>query len=148
MSIDKDIKVTINLNKIVEERLTKMMGYMNFGDKVINGTLISTDNIDEIAVSARSYVDLKALHESIDILICEYLVDLLICNHLGIEKPSVNDMVYGVHYGEIQPEPGREAYLTKLESEAKKRKAYFEKNFELKVLEGGSWTIDVPVRKN
>tara|TARA_R100001480_G_scaffold110868_1_gene112071 strand:- start:5324 stop:5743 length:420 start_codon:yes stop_codon:yes gene_type:complete len=139
MSIDKDIKVTINLNKIVEERLTKMMGYMNFGDKVINGTLISTDNIDEIAVSARSYVDLNALHDSIDILICEYL---------GVPKPTVNDMVYGVHYGEIQPEPGREAYLTKLESEAKKRKAYFEKNFELKELEGGSWTIEVPVRKN
>ena len=139
MSIDKDIKVTINLNKIVEERLTKMMGYMNFGDKVINGTLISTDNIDEIAVSARSYVDLNALHDSIDILICEYL---------GVPKPTVNDMVYGVRYGEIQPEPGREAYLTKLESEAKKRKAYFEKNFELKELEGGSWTIEVPVRKN
>ena len=138
MSIDKDIKVTINLNKIVEQRLTKMMGYMNFGDKVINGTLISTDNIDEIAVSARSYVDLKALHDSIDILICEYL---------GVPKPTVNDMVYGVRYGDIQPEPGREAYLTKLESEAKKRKAYFEKNFELKELEGGSWTIEVPVRK-
>jgi len=138
MSIDKDIKVTINLNKIVEERLTKMMGYINFGDKVIDGTLIRTDDIDEIAVNARSSIDLNLLFDS---------VDLLICNHLGIEKPSVNDMVYGVHYGEIQPEPGREAYLTKLESEAKKRKAYFEKNFELKELEGGSWTIEVPVRK-
>ena len=139
MSVDKDIKVTINLNKIVEERLTKMMGYVNFGDKSIDGTLISTDDIDKIAVDARSYVDLNALHDSID---------LLICNHLGIEKPSVSDMVYGVHYGEIQPEPGREAYLTKLESEAKKRKAYFKKNFEMKELKGGSWTIDVPVRKN
>ena len=139
MSIDKDIKVTINLNKIVEERLTKMMGYINFGDKVIDGTLISTDDIDKIAVNARSSIDLNPLFDS---------VDLLICNHLGIEKPSVNDMVYGVHYGEIQPEPGREAYLTKLESEAKKRKAYFKKNFEMKELKGGSWTIDVPVRKN
>jgi len=138
MSIDKDIKVTINLNKIVEQRLTKMLAYVNFGEKVINGTLISTDGIDEIAVNARSSIDLNPLFDSID---------LLICNHLGIEKPSVNDMVYGVHYGEIQPEPGREAYLTKLESDAKKRKAYFEKNFELKELEGGSWTIKVPVRK-
>ena len=138
MSIDKDIKVTINLNKIVEERLTKMMGYINFGDKSIDGTLINTDGIDEIAINARSSIDLNPLFDSID---------LLICNHLGITKPTVNDMVYGVHYGEIQPEPGREAYLTKLESEAKKRKAYFEKNFELKELEGGSWTIEVPVRK-
>ena len=138
MSIDKDIKVTINLNKIVEQRLTKMLAYVNFGEKVINGTLISTDGIDEIAVNARSSIDLNPLFDSID---------LLICNHLGITKPTVDDMVYGVHYGEMQPEPGREAYLTKLESEAKKRKAYFEKNFELKELEGGSWTIEVPVRK-
>ena len=138
MSIDKDIKVTINLNKIVEERLTKMMAYVNFGDKSIDGTLISTDGIDEIAINARSYVDLNVLHESIDILIC---------NHLGIPKPTVNDMVHGVHYGEIQPEPGREAYLTKLESDAKKRKAYFKKNFDLVDLNGGSWTIQVPLRK-
>ena len=138
MGIDKDIKVTINLNKIVEERLTKMMGYVNFGDKSIDGTLVSTDSIDEIAVNARSHVDLNSLHSSID---------LLICDHLGIPKPTVNDMVHGVHYGEIQPEPGREAYLTKLESDAKKRKAYFKKNFDLVDLNGGSWTIQVPLRK-
>ena len=138
MSIDKDIKVTINLNKIVEERLTKMMGYVNFGDKSIDGTLVSTDSIDEIAVNARSHVDLNSLHSSID---------LLICDHLGIPKPTINDMVHGVHYGEIQPEPGREAYLTKLESDAKKRKAYFKKNFDLVDLNGGSWTIQVPLRK-
>jgi len=138
MGIDKDIKVTINLNKIVEERLTKMMGYVNFGDKSIDGTLVSTDSIDEIAVNARSHVDLNSLHSSID---------LLICDHLGIPKPTINDMVHGVHYGEIQPEPGREAYLTKLESDAKKRKAYFKKNFDLVDLNGGSWTIQVPLRK-
>ena len=101
MSIDKDIKVTINLNKIVEDRLTKMMGYVNFGDKSIDGTLISTDDIDKIAVNARSHINLNALHNSID---------LLICNHLGIEKPSINDMVFGVHYSEIQPEPGRKEF--------------------------------------
>ena len=89
MSIDKDIKVTINLNKIVEERLTKMMGYMNFGDKSIDGTLISTDDIDKIAVSARSNIDLNSLHNSIDILIC---------NFLDIPRPSIKDMVHGIHY--------------------------------------------------
>ena len=138
MSIDKDIKVTINLNKIVEERLTKMMAYVNFGDKSVDGTLISTDDIDKIAINSRSHIDLNSLFNSID---------LLICNYLDIPKPTVNDMVHGVHYGEIQPEPGREAYLTKLESDAKKRKAYFKKNFDLVDLNGGSWTIQVPLRK-
>ena len=115
-----------------------MTGYINFGDRAINGDLISNSDIDKIAINARSYIDLNALHSSID---------LLICNHFGIEKPSINEMVHGIHYGEIQPEPGREAYLTKLESDAKKRKAYFKKNFDLVDLNGGSWTIQVPLRK-
>ena len=138
MSIDKDIKVTINLNKIVEERIIKMMGYINFGDRAINGNLISNSDIDKIAVNARSQINLNELFDSIDTLIFD---------HLGIPKPSINEMVHGVHYGEIQPEPGREAYLTKLESDAKKRKAYFKKNFDLVDLSGGSWTIQVPLRK-
>ena len=138
MSIDKDIKVTINLNKIVEERIIKMMGYINFGDRVINGNLISNSDIDKIAVNARSQINFAQLFDSIDTLIFD---------HLGIPKPSINEMVHGVNYGEIQPEPGREAYLTKLESDAKKRKAYFKKNFDLVDLNGGSWTIQVPLRK-
>jgi len=138
MSIDKDIKITINLNKIVEERIIKMMGYINFGDRSINGNLISNSDIDKIAVNARSQINLSELFDSIDTLIFD---------HLGIPKPSINEMVHGVHYGEIQPEPGREAYLTKLESDAKKRKAYFKKNFDLVDLNGGSWTIQVPLRK-
>ena len=138
MSIDKDIKVTINLNKIVEERIIKMMGYINFGDRAINGNLISNSDIDKIAINARSQINLNELFDSIDTLIFD---------HLGISKPSINEMVHGVHYGEIQPEPGREAYLTKLESDAKKRKAYFKKNFDLIDLNGGSWTIQVPLRK-
>ena len=52
------------------------------------------------------------------------------------------------HYGEIQPEPGREKELNRIEKEAEKRKKYFEDNFDLVDLEGGSWTIQVPVRKN
>ena len=52
------------------------------------------------------------------------------------------------HYGEIQPEPGREKELNRIEKEAEKRKKYFDDNFDLVDLEGGSWTIQVPVRKN
>ena len=89
MSIDKDIKVTINLNKIVEERIIKMMGYINFGDRAINNDLISNSDIDKIAVSARSNIDLNSLHNSIDILIF---------NFLDIPRPSIKDMVHGIHY--------------------------------------------------
>jgi hypothetical protein len=34
------------------------------------------------------------------------------------------------------------------EKEAKERKKYFEENYEMVDLEGGSWTIQVPRRKN
>ena len=51
------------------------------------------------------------------------------------------------HYGEIQPEPGREKELNRIEKEAEKRKKYFEDNFDMVDLDGGSWTIQVPMRK-
>ena len=44
-----------------------------------------------------------------------------------------------VHYGEIQPEPGREAYLNQIEKN--------KKEFELVDLVSPSWTIQVPRRK-
>ena len=43
------------------------------------------------------------------------------------------------HYGEIQPEPGREAELTQIEKN--------KKQFEMVDLVSPSWTIQVPRRK-
>jgi len=45
--MDTDIKVTINLTKIVEERIKKMSAYRDFAKKSIMGTLVSTSDIDE-----------------------------------------------------------------------------------------------------
>ena len=60
------------------------------------------------------------------------------CREFGFTIPK---------YGDIEPKPGREAELNRLEKEAKARKKYFEDNFDLVDLEGGSWTIQVPRRK-
>ena len=49
------------------------------------------------------------------------------------------DDIVHVNYGEIQPEPGREAMLNQLEKNRKK--------FEMVDLISPSWTIRVPVRK-
>ena len=84
--MDTDIKITINLNKIVEERIKKMSGYRDFAAKAITGDLISSDGIDEIAVKGRSCIDLSATYDAIDELICE---------HLGVRKTTLNDMVFG-----------------------------------------------------
>ena len=35
----------------------------------------------------------------------------------------------------------------RLEKDAEKRKKYFEDNFDMVDLDGGSWTIQVPMRK-
>ena len=84
--MDTDIKVTINLNKIVEERIKKMGAYRNFAAKEIAGELVSTKDIDEIAVKSRSYINLNDTYAAIDKLICE---------HLGIRESTVKDMVFG-----------------------------------------------------
>tara|TARA_R100000734_G_C3253262_1_gene54133 strand:+ start:26 stop:295 length:270 start_codon:yes stop_codon:yes gene_type:complete len=84
--MDTDIKVTINLNKIVEERIKKMGAYRDFSEKSVMGTLVSTSDIDEIAVKSRSYINLSDTYTAIDKLICE---------HLGIRESTLEDMVFG-----------------------------------------------------
>ena len=84
--MDTDIKVTINLNKIVENRIKQMGAYRDFAEKSIQGTLVSTDDIDEIAIKSRSCINLNATYAAIDKLICE---------HLGIRESTLEDMVFG-----------------------------------------------------
>ena len=84
--MDTDIKVTINLNKIVEERITKMGAYRDFAEKSVMGTLVSTSDIDEIAIKSRSRINLSDTYDAIDKLICE---------HLGIRESTIKDMVFG-----------------------------------------------------
>ena len=84
--MDTDIKVTINLNKIVENRIKQMGAYRDFSEKSIMGTLVSTDDIDTIAVKSRSCIDLNDTYAAIDKLICE---------HLGIRESTLEDMIFG-----------------------------------------------------
>ena len=93
---------------------------------------MTEDDIDEVAIDARIRLTWDTLYGMIDDLILEYMDE---------ENPKK------AHYGEIQPEPGREKELMRLEKEAKERKAYFEKNFELVDLVAPAWTIQVPRRK-
>ena len=84
------------------------------------------------------------LFEQVDRAIWDYadecgidLADSEECREFGFTIPQ---------YGEIQPEPGREAELTRREKEAKERKKNAEQ-FELVDLLSSSWTIQVPRRK-
>ena len=131
MCIYNDCKIVIDLNKLVKTRPC--------------GVDLDDQHVDNIANDLRRRMTYDTLFSQVDQAIWDYaeecnidLSDSEECQSFGFQIPQ---------YGQISPEPGREAELTKREAEAKKRKKEFEKNFEMVDLEGGSWTIQVPRRK-
>ena len=135
MAIYDDVKITINLNELVEIRAKLMTQYEDYSNAVNSGEYLDENDVDKIASNLRDTLTWDTLYHMIDGAILDYM---------GL-RSAVTE--HKTHYGEIQPEPGREAELTKREAEAKKRKQYFEKNFDLVELDGGSWKLQVPVRK-
>ena len=131
MAIYNDCKIVIDLNKLVRTRPC--------------GVDLDDQHVDNIANDLRRRMTYDTLFSQVDQAIWDYaeecnidLSDSEECQSFGFQIPQ---------YGDTQPKPGREAELTKREAEAKKRKKYFEDNFEMVDLEGGSWTIQVPRRK-
>ena len=121
MAINDDIKITINLNELVEIRAKLISQYDDYSEKVCKGEYLDGGDIDRIATNLRDTLTWDTLYSMVDDAVLDYL---------GMKE---------THYGEIQPEPGREAYLNEIEKN--------KKQFEIVKLEGSSWTIDVPVRK-
>jgi len=120
MMIDDDVKITINLNKLVDARARLLTQYENYASKISKGEYLDENDIDRIASKLRDTLSWESLFQMVDESILEYL--------------DLNE----THYGEIQPEPGREAYLNEIEKNKKK--------FKIVKLESSAWTIDVPVR--
>ena len=131
MSIYNDCKIIINLNQLVKDRPC--------------GRELDDEHVDNIAGDLRKRMTFDSLFSQVDTAIWEYAEDCNIdladseeCREFGFTIPK---------YGDIQPEPGREAELIRREKEeAARKKAAAE--FELVDLEGGAWTIQVPRRKN
>ena len=121
MAIYDDIKITINLNELVEERAKLLTQYENYATKITKGEYLDGSDIDRISSKLRDTLTWDALFSMVDESILEYL--------------DLNE----THYGEIQPEPGREAYLNEIEKN--------KKQFEMVDLVSSAWTIQVPRRK-
>ena len=121
MAIDYDVKITINLNKLVDERARLLTQYENYATKIVDGEFLDENDVDRIASKLRDTLTWESLFQMVDESILEYL--------------DLNE----THYGEIQPEPGREAYLNQLEKN--------KKQFKMVTLKSESWEIEVPVRK-
>ena len=125
MEIDDDVKITINLNKLVETRAKLISQYDDYSEKVCKGEYLDGGDIDRIATGLRDTLTWDALYSMVDEGVLEYL---------GMKE---------THYGERTIET---IELT-MEKEKKEREKEFKKNFEMVKLEGGSWTIEVPKRR-
>ena len=119
--IDDDVKITINLNKLVEIRAKLLTQREDYSEKISKGEYLDGNDIDRIASKLRDTLTWDALFFMIDDSILEYL---------DIKE---------THYGEISPPPGWESELTKREKARKE--------FEMVDLVSPSWTIQVPRRK-
>ena len=125
MAINDDIKITINLNELVEIRAKLISQYDDYSEKVCKGEYLDGGDIDRIATGLRDTLTWDTLYCMVDDAVLEYL---------GMKEN---------HYGETSIET---VELT-MEKEKKAREKEFKKNFEMVKLEGGCWTIDVPRRK-
>ena len=104
-----DIEINFNLTELVSIRASFL------------GEEMSTEEIDELATDLKHSLTWDTLYGMVDNAILNYYDKL------------------ETHYGEIQPEPGREEYLNQIEKN--------KKQFEMVDLVSPSWTIKVPRRK-
>ena len=125
MAIDDDVKITINLNELVEARAKLQTQYGDYSDKIVKGEYLDENDIDRIASNLRDTLTWESLYQMVDEAVLEYL---------GIKE---------THYGERTIE----TIEITMEKERKAREKEFKKNFDMVTLDGGCWKIDVPVRK-
>ena len=128
MEIDDDVKITINLNKLEDVRARLLTQYEDYSKAISTGEYLDENDVDRIASKLRDTLTWDTLF---------YMVDNAILDYMGLQHPDKP------HYGERSIET---IELT-MEKEKKAREKEFKKNFEMVKLEGGSWTLDVPMRK-
>ena len=129
MAFDDDVKISINLNKLVEVRAKLLTQYEDYSKAVATGEYLDENDIDRIAVQLRETLTWDALY---------FMVDGAILDYMGLKNPNKPN------YGERSIET---IELT-MEKERKEREKEFKKNFDMVKLESPSWTIEVPRRKD
>jgi len=125
MAIYDDVKITINLNELVEIRAKLLTQYENYASKIVEGEYLDENDVDRIASGLRDTLTWDTLYSMVDQSILEYL-DL----------------------NEKNPSRTIESIDVTLEKEKKEREKEFKKNFEMVKLESSAWTLDVPMKKN
>ena len=118
MAIYDDVKITINLNELVEIRAKLISQYDDYSEKVCKGEYLDGGDIDRIATGLRDTLTWDSLYSMVDDAVLDYL---------GMKE---------THYGETAGDEPAKTY-------EKNRQ-----QFKMVKLESPSWTIEVPVRKN
>ena len=118
MAIYDDVKITINLNELVEIRAKLISQYDDYSEKISKGEYLDGGDIDRIATGLRDTLTWDTLYCMVDDAVLEYL---------GMKEN---------HYGETAGDEPAKTY-------EKNRQ-----QFKMVKLESPSWTIEVPVRKN
>ena len=127
MAIYDDVKITINLNELVEIRAKLLTQYEDYSKAVATGEFLDENDVDKIASNLRETLTWDTLY---------FMVDSAIYDYMGLKHPDKP------HYGETA---GEEPAAT-FEKERKARAKYFKEHFEMVTLDGGSWQIEVPHR--
>ena len=73
MAINDDIKITINLNELVEIRAKLISQYDDYSEKVCKGEYLDGGDIDRIATKLRDTLTWDALYSMVDEGVLEYL---------------------------------------------------------------------------
>jgi len=128
MAFDDDVKISINLNKLVEVRAKLLTQYEDYSNAVATGEYLDENDVDRIAVKLRETLTWDALY---------FMVDGAILDYMGLHNPDKPN------YGERSIE----SLDITMEKEKKEREKEFKKNFDMVKLESPSWTIEVPLRK-
>ena len=115
--IDDDVKITINLNKLVDIRARLLTQREGYSEKIIKGEYLDENDIDRIATKLRDTLTWDALF---------YMIDDSILEYLDIKE---------THYGETA---GNEPAATYEKNR---------NQFKIVDLVSPSWTIQVPIRK-
>ena len=71
--IDTDVKITINLNKLVEERAKLQTQYGDYSEKIVKGEYLDGDDISKIASKLRDTLSWESLYSMIDKEVLEYV---------------------------------------------------------------------------
>ena len=130
-AIYDDVKITINLNELVEIRAILLTQYEDYSKAVSTGEYLDGSDIDRIATQLRETLTWDTLYHMIDGAILDYM---------GLRSAITE---HRTHYGERTIE----TIEITMEKEKKAREKYVKDNFEMVTLDGGSWQIEVPRRK-